>query len=95
MLITGEALARRIFLREDNVTRDMKPRLVPRIDEAVHAVPGVEAQAAAAVLQHAVHLRERWLHPVIVVVIPDLPSGRMISSPPEYIFGRLCRIENL
>ena len=50
VLITGEALARRVFLREDNVTRDMKRRLVPRIDEAVHAVPGVEAQAGAKIM---------------------------------------------
>ena len=34
-----------------------------------------QAQAGAAVLQHAVHLCEGRLQPFIVVVVPDLPPA--------------------
>ncbi len=53
-----------------------EPRFFPCRHKDIDLVPRTKTEAGAAILQHAVHLREGRVEPVGVVIVEDLTAGR-------------------
>src|SRR5260370_8561388 len=81
VMIAEEPFTGRIRLAENDGANRAQPGFFPRPHEEVNGTPAIEAHAQAVRAQDAVHLREGWFKPGVVVIVEYGLSGVVLVRP--------------